>query len=1422
MYIKSPIIKRLFLLLSLYLMVAVAMAQTNVSVATAELVDTFPYTVTNINTSGGGSASGMNGSCNTIGCCSTFVYRVETTMYGSLRVDNSNYTPLASTIIAYTPDIDNPQDWSDLTYWTATGNFCGFRDSLQLGYKYSWAGSQWMGTPDINDLNQVCPPGVYYMLLTNYNNQSGQGANSNFTFDFAPFCPDGYSCSSTSITLCDGDGYLSPSGYLYTTSGSYQDTLFGAAYGGLDSLIFTTLEIYHTDLVQDVLTDTADCKNSFLSYSANTEYAPYASFTETDGNWVDCNTVVSDLLNKDRSVFGWMKQASNPSSTQVLVGINTSGTGNICNLQISTSGYLGVYDGDQSQWTNDDVADGQWHYVGYTFNHTTGETKIYVDGDVEKTYTDTGQRIDSSTDRISLGQEFDGTSRGNFYEGLFTQVSMWSTVLTDGVINITMNSAIHSNHAKYGYLEAYYPMNIDCGADIMVVEDRSQNNNYGIASHTDIQSTTSLLEISGFNAGSLYTKSWKKDGLEMSTTSEFSMSGLASDAGNYQLTLNCDYFTTTDDWTVSIVDLPVISFQPVDTIAAVDENVVFETSITGGSYTYQWGEMVFNFAQKTTADGLGYNYAADVFVTGSMVYVATLGGLSISSNGGSGSFVNRTTTNGLGSNSTWGVSEEDGLLCVATQGGLSISTDNGTSFVNKTTTDGLGNLGIKGVHVSNGTIYAATYGGASISTDGGNNFVNKTTADGLGHDHTWAIYESNGTVYVATENGISISTDGGETYVNKTTANGLGDNFCRGVFAANGVIYVATNGGLSISTDSGENFVNKTTADGLGGNACWEVYLSEGVIYVAAQGGFSISNDGGVTFTNYTTVDGLITNLCSSVFASNNVRYVGVNGGLCISPLWDEISGETSTSMNLSPVMPQMDSTYYSVRVTSTSTGCSNFSDTVQLIIVNSWNGSVSTDWNTSGNWASDLVPSLPDTIIIRDVTNKPVISATGTASCNNLIINPGATLTIESNTTGTGSLIVEDKLFNNGTITAQRYTTSGVWHGISSPLSGNTANSYYLNGNPDVWLKEHDEADNAYTYLSSLTTPLTDMKGFFMWIEGSTPQTFEYQGELLIDEVGSDNNMVRSASGTENGWNFVGNPFTSAIDWDAASGWTKTNIDNTIYQYNAASSTWSTWNGTTGTNGGTQYIASGQGFFVSVTEGSSTGTLKMDDGVKVHNSAPFLKQTTLLSNFIRLKLSSGVFTDETVIHLNESASVGFDSDFDAYKLFSFNADVPQIYSSTGDYMAVNSLPLATSIIPVDVRGENNADMTIAMVENTGFDAVFLNDLLTGDQTNLINSNYHFTYEAGYSGRFTVSFTVVDVNEQGVDPIKIYAYNREINVAIPIGQTADVIIYNINGQPVSHSKGVWGMQHVSMNVKGYYVVRVISAATVTTKKVVIN
>ena len=56
-----------------------------------------------------------------------------------------------------------------------------------------------------------------------------------------------------------------------------------------------------------------------------------------------------------------------------------------------------------------------------------------------------------------------------------------------------------------------------------------------------------------------------------------------------------------------------------------------------------------------------------------------------------------------------------------------------------------------------------------------------------------------------------------------------------------------------------------------------------------------------------------------------------------------------------------------------------------------SWNGNISTDWNTAGNWSPANVPGASDNVTIPNRTNQPVLSAN--VSVQNLTLNNGSNL---------------------------------------------------------------------------------------------------------------------------------------------------------------------------------------------------------------------------------------------------------------------------------------------------------------------------------------------------------------------------------------------------------------------------------------------
>jgi len=462
---------------------------------------------------------------------------------------------------------------------------------------------------------------------------------------------------------------------------------------------------------------------------------------------------------------------------------------------------------------------------------------------------------------------------------------------------------------------------------------------------------------------------------------------------------------------------------------------------------------------------------------------------------------------------------------------------------------------------------------------------------------------------------------------------------------------------------------------------------------------------------------------------------------------------------------------------------------------------------------SSDMNTGSAPMIVIGDVT-IPV----------GLTLTVGTSLTVKSTATNQGSLINHSTIV--GDIDAECYTTAGQWHSFSTPVDNQTANALYLNGSPDVWMKSYNEADNTYTYVSDLATDLGDMMGWMIWIGGSTAQTFTFSGPGRTGTIGSNNNLVRSNPGSDYGYNFVGNPFTSAIDWDATSGWTKTNVDATIYVYNNGNfATYTPGSGST--NGGSAHIAMNQGFFVQVTDGNSNGTLEMTSDVCVHSDTAFMKSVNATSNpqKIRLEVSNGSLTDETLICLNDEATPGWDGSLDAHKLFSFNKNHPQIYSTDNGMMSINALPSTVETIPLDVKGQDGNPMTISLTEVGDIDQVHLYDNYTGESTDLKKKDYQFTYNESVADRFILSFLITDIAEKPMVDKGFYAYSTDGGINVVLKEkvsSASITVFNLLGQKITSVRTNNNETHISMLKSGYYLVRVNTGLKTGTEKVFIQ
>jgi hypothetical protein len=458
------------------------------------------------------------------------------------------------------------------------------------------------------------------------------------------------------------------------------------------------------------------------------------------------------------------------------------------------------------------------------------------------------------------------------------------------------------------------------------------------------------------------------------------------------------------------------------------------------------------------------------------------------------------------------------------------------------------------------------------------------------------------------------------------------------------------------------------------------------------------------------------------------------------------------------------------------------------------WTGTSNSDWFISGNWNPVGVPGSATAVTIPGgLTNYPAISVP--TICSSIAIASGASLLDNGNLTVTG------------TTTVDRGYTGGEWHLVSSPVSGATANMFL-----GSYLQKHTESANIYTDIANPATPLNVMQGYALW--NDLAGTAQFTGPLNTGVIGSANNVTRISQG----WNLVGNPYASSIDWDAATGWTKTNLDNATYCH-VNNATWATYVGGVGANGGTRYIAPCQGFFVGVTDGQTIGTLSMDNNVRTNNIATFFKNE--VSDIVRLEVSGNGYTDETVIRFLDAATAGFDGNWDAHKLFGSTAEAPAIYSSSNGMMSINSLPPAVSV-PIGVTAGVDGEFTITATETSEFADVILEDIIAGTFTNLRQKSYTFNYELNTDNRFILHFSPMGIPESAADLVDIYSIHHDVYVSVPESTSGEIEIFNLLGQKVAHTQITGTLNRITLENGNYYLVRVLSNDLVVTKKVFVK
>ncbi|MCK9453054.1 MAG: T9SS type A sorting domain-containing protein [Bacteroidales bacterium] len=452
---------------------------------------------------------------------------------------------------------------------------------------------------------------------------------------------------------------------------------------------------------------------------------------------------------------------------------------------------------------------------------------------------------------------------------------------------------------------------------------------------------------------------------------------------------------------------------------------------------------------------------------------------------------------------------------------------------------------------------------------------------------------------------------------------------------------------------------------------------------------------------------------------------------------------------------------------------------------------------------------------------------------------NAGTTgLLIKSDANGTGSLIhstagvaatVERHLVGYGIVSDQ------MFHFISSPVTTQAIREEFVTNTPTAGHDFYSFDEGSNTWINSkviggawngaFESTFTVGKGYM--VAYPTDVTKNFTGILNSSEKEL---TCTNTSLMGNGWNLLGNPFPSAIDWtQVVKG---TGMDAALYYYDNTAQQYRYYlNPIAGDEnsigGGQQYIPAMQGFMAHAS--TNGATLTIPTSAKTHSGQDvFYKSTNAVPGSLSLKVTANGYEDEAYIHFNQNATTAFDGSFDAYKLRSYSPSVPNLYTKGTDdsELAINGLPELedSTVIPVYFEAATEGAHTLtANLEGLTEAVVYLEDILLNEVQNLTaNPVYSFTASNGdNTDRFNLTFGAVGIGEQDqAATLNAYMVDNRLYVNNTL-EKAQLAVYDLQGRLVAQQAiNEAGLQSLPLNLPaGMYVLQLSNAQEAQSVKI---
>lgn len=646
-------------------------------------------------------------------------------------------------------------------------------------------------------------------------------------------------------------------------------------------------------------------------------------------------------------------------------------------------------------------------------------------------------------------------------------------------------------------------------------------------------------------------------------------------------------------------------------------------------------------------------------------------------------------------------------------------------------------------------------------------------------------------------------------------------------------------------------------------------------------------------------------------WAIDNVSITGMGRAIT----WSPTTGLYTDAALTTPYTGQNQTTVYAmpdgtVTYTATATNGTCTKDSAGQTVTNSSYKFFASNgiWNDEANWRPQVVPNIDKCVRIpadKMVTVNVNNAAAKSLSINQtgqLIIDEGQTLTVKEaisipvNNVGNDNLVVKsdanllqiDNAVNTGKVQALRkvkmkrmdYT---YW---SAPVFGqklrDNAGDGFSVGTPNNRIYNYNEPNDLFYATSDdyfVSGKGYAIRGKASYTDVLTTGTFtndelkftgvpnngiSVNGQPLKVTVQKSKNTVINSVTYEHGYNLIGNPYPSNIDFvkffnlgtnsnyinGKAWFWTNVtphlNMEGSSYEGNnyatltLAGGTPPTYAVGTAPSGAltpTKNIRLGQGFIVQVKDAMTTTSptvsydLFFDNTIRTNESGVFYNnpKTSDINRFWLRYISPDDMVNTVLLAYLPGSTTGYDGDYDA-ELFSIGND--SFYSvldnkklqieSRGNFDA-------RDVVPMGTKSSRNGQFRIEIENPEGIfangQAVYIKDRLLQTYTNLQNGPYVYDATTGLTeGRFEIVYlpeTTLGTGEAQSNPITVYRDGDHFVVRSALTNVKEVEVYDMSGRLIQKVKGQQKQAIIpgDLLVNGAYVLKITTTDQVVSRKI---